>query len=205
MVKEKKSNIIIVTLVVIIAILVILCVFLVSNINSKLDNNNDNELSNDNNSSLVEEKDDDVVSDDVNSKWIDYLLSCHILDAEITRVRDKDLGDNEDFNKTVTISLDDLKNILSKLRNNNLLKTYSLGRGGADKDHLSVSYEYNDEKYKFEIYNGSIVVDELDSGLKAILENNNYDEKNLEYKDVDGSFYFYDIEGYSSSMFDEYF
>lgn len=205
--KGKNNNAVIAVLVVIIVILGILCVLFATNtisFNSKVVNDN-SKLSNENNSNLEEEENNSLVKEKVNSKWIDYLLSCHILEAKLTRVRSKDLGDNEDFNKTVTISLDDLKNILSKIRNSDLLKTYSLGRGGPDSDHLSVSYEYNEQIYKFEIYYGSIAVDNLDNGLKTILENNNYNEKNTEYKNSDSSFYFYSIEDYSSSIFDEYF
>ena len=211
--KEKSKNIMILILVIVVVILIVLVLLFATNtirLNSKTNESN-SQLNGtiEENSNVDDEKD---VSESynqnnetINSNWINYLLSCHILDATITRNRSIDLGDDIDLNKTVTITLDDLKTILFTLENTNLIKTYSLGRGGPDSDHLTVSYEYNEEVYKFEIYYGSIAVDNLDSGLKEILDNNHYEEKNIEYKNQSDSFYFYSIENYSSNMFDSYF
>ena len=41
--------------------------------------------------------------------------------------------------------------------------------------------------------------------LKNILEQNKYDEKNTEYKNMEGSFYFYSIDNYNETIFDKYF
>ena len=45
--------------------------------------------------------------------------------------------------------MDEVKSILSVLENNKLTKTWSQGRGGPDRDYLTISYEYNDQKYEF--------------------------------------------------------
>lgn len=204
---DKSKNIIIVLLIIIIIILITLVVLFATNtisFNSGV-NDNSNELSSDNVNEDNNTSMDNIVENEENVNWVSYLLSLHLLDAKITRVRSKDLGDTEDLNKTVTINMDELKELLSKIENNKLLKTYSQGRGGPDRDHLVVSYEYNDEKYEFEIFYGSISVDKLDDNFKSLLNNNNYEEKNIEYKDTEGSFYFYAIDGYSESIFDEYF
>lgn len=203
---DNSKNIIIALLTVIVIILVALVVLFATDtisFNSKVNDNN-NELSNeniDNNDS----SNDNVTEDNEETSWVSHLLSLHLLDAKVSRVRSKDLGDAEDLNKTVTISKEELKTLLSKLENNKLFKTYSQGRGGPDRDHLVVSYEYNDEKYEFEIFYGSISVDKLDDNFKNILNNNMYEERNNEYKNTEGSFYFYAIDGYSEAIFDEYF
>ena len=101
--------------------------------------------------------------------------------------------------------MDEVKEILSNFKNSKLTKTWSQGRGGPDKDHLTIAYENNDQKYEFEIYYGTIAVDELDDEFKNILEQNKYDEKNTEYKNMEGSFYFYSIDNYNETIFDKYF
>ena len=172
-----------------------------------LSENNEEIPKDENNNKIVEDNVENEMQQNTsfNSNWINYLLSTHILEAKISRLRSVDLGDDYDLNKTVTISMNDLKNILTDLEDNKLIKTYSNGRGGPDKDHLTIKYEYNEKIYKFEIFYGSISVTSLDEELKNILNDNNYEEKDLQYKDVDGSFYFYDIDNYSDSIFDSYF
>lgn len=147
----------------------------------------------------------DKVEENKEEKWTNYLLSQHILDAKITRVRSTDLGDSEELNKTITISMDDVKEILTKIENNKISKTWSEGRGGPVRDYLIISYEKNDQKYEFEIYYGDISVNKLDNEFKEILENNKYEEKNTEYNNIPGAFYFYDIENFSETIFDKYF
>lgn len=137
--------------------------------------------------------------------WGNYLLNQHILEAKIIRVRNTDLGDTEDFNKTVTLTMDDVKELISKLENNKLSKVWSEGRGGPERDYLIISYEKNGQKYAFEIYYDDIAVDKLDDEFKEILDKNKYEEKNTEYRGIPGSFYFYDIENFSETIFDKYF
>ena len=147
----------------------------------------------------------DKVEENKEEKWTDYLLSQHILEAKIKRVRSIDIGDSEDLNKTITISMDNLKEILSKLENNKLSKVWSSGMGGPDRDHLSVSYEKNDQKYEFEIYYGIISVSKLDSEFKEILDKGKFEEKYIEDSNNPGVFYAYEINNYSASIFDKYF
>ena len=137
--------------------------------------------------------------------WTDYLLSMHILDAKITRIRSKELGDTEDINKIVTIAMDDIKEIFNNLKKNKISKEWSQGRGGQIRDNLIISYEKNYETYKFEMLNGTIIIDKLDNDFKNILEKNKYDEKNIEYKNTEGSFYFYNIDNYNETIFEKYF
>lgn len=194
--KEKNKNILIgVLIVIIITLLGIITLVLTGTIKLKNENNIENEDNNiiENNS----EKNNEI-------SWTDYLLTQHILDAKMTRIRSKDLGDTEDINKTITIDPSDLKIILSKMKDNKLIKTYSLGVGGPERDFLQISYEKNDNKYEFQMINGRIILDKTDRELVDFFDNKNYEEKNIEYKDKDGSFYYYNINGYDENIFNEY-
>ena len=210
--QQNNNKSLIALLIVIIIILVVLCILFATNTISFNSNsvNNINNKSNGNiteNNNTTEDTTNNNTSNDnqVSSNWVNYLLSRHILEAKVTRLRSKDLGDSEDYNKTVIITIDDVKEILSKLENSRLSKTWSQGRGGPDKDHLTISYENNDQKYEFEIYYGTIVVDKLDDEFKNILENSKYEERNTEYKNTQGSFYFYSISDYTETIFDKFF
>ncbi len=223
---EKKSNGTLVGVLIglVIALLVVGGLFATGTIGFKTTTTNNNEQASDNNQTTSTEtnqpetsNNNQTTSTETNqpetsnnnsnekSSWVDYLLSRHLLDAKITRVRSKDLGDSVDLNKTVTIKMNDVKELLTNLKSNKLIKTWSQGRGGPDKDHLVIAYENNNERYDFEIYYGSIVIDKLDEEFKTILDNNKYEEKNAEYKNIQGSFYFYSIDGYSDTIFDKYF
>ena len=194
--KEKNKNILIgVLIVIIITLLGIITLVLTGTIKLKNENNIENEDNNiiENNS----ETDNEISS-------TDYLLTQHILDAKMTRIRSKDLGDKEDINKTITIDPNDLKIILSKMKDNKLIKTYSLGVGGPERDFLQISYEKNDNKYEFQMINGRIILDKADRELVDFFDNKNYEEKNTEYKEKDGSFYYYNINGYDENIFNEY-
>lgn len=199
----KNNNKIVIILCIIIVILLVLCTLFATNTIS-LSNNNERNI---NQEEGNKEVDTNNIENDVttNDKWTDYLLSRHILEAKLTRTRSKDLGDTEDINKTVTLTDDDIKEILSKLEDRKLSKTWSEGRGGPERDYLSITYEYNGQEYAFEIYYGDISVNKLDDDFKTILENNKYEEKDTEYKDIQGAFYFYDIENFNESIFDKYF
>ena len=208
--KEKNNRGVIILLTVIIVILAVLCVLLATDtisFNSNTVNNNTQSNSNINEAKNINENSSNSQNSEnqTGSSWVNYLLSRHILDAKITRVRSKDLGDSEEINKTITLTMDDVKEILSKLENNKLSKTWSEGRGGPERDHLIISYENNDKKYEFEIYYGDISVNKIDDDFKAILEANKYEEKNTEYKNIQGAYYFYDIENYTETIFDKYF
>ena len=166
------------------------------------DRNANNENENVNNNKIDNTED---INEEKNLSWINYLLSLHILEAKVTRVRSKDLGDSIDLNNTVTLSMDNLKEALSKLENNKLLKIWSEGKGGPDRDLLTISYENNDQKYELRIWNGTIIPDNLDNNFIKILNSDKYIEKNQEYQDSEGAFYFYVIENYSETIFDKYF
>ena len=197
---QKNNKGIIILLSSIIIILLALCVlFATGTISFKSAEANSND-SNENN--IIENTNN---NDESYSSWVDYLVSCHILDAKITRMRSKDLGDSEDFNETVTITMNDVNELFSKFKNSKISKTWSQGRGGPDRDHLTIAYEKDDNKYEFEIYYGTIVVDKIDNDFKNVLDNSKYDEKNIEYKNTEGSFYFYSIEDYNEAIFDKYF
>ena len=196
--EDKSKNIIIIFLtVIIIILLIIIALFLTGkiNVNNKNDNlDNKNEVIENNNS-----------NNDVKETWIDKLLSYNISNVKLSRTRRKDLGDSQDIDKEVTLSKEELKQILDKISTNKLVKTYSLGRGGQDRDHLTVSYQINNQKYTFEVFAGSIVLDSADEEIKNIFNNSNYEERNTEYKNQAGAFYYYSIEEYNESIFDEYF
>ena len=208
---EKKNNngmLVGILIGIIIMLVVVGGLFATGTIRFKTSKTSDNGQTSENNQmTSTETNQSETINNNSNEKssWVDYLLSRHLLDAKITRVRSKDLGDSVDLNKTVTIEINDVKELLSNLKSNKLIKTWSQGRGGPDKDHLVIAYENNNERYDFEIYYGSIAIDKLDEEFKTILDNNKYEEKNTEYKNTQGSFYFYSIDGYSDTMFDKYF
>ena len=196
--EDKSKNIIIIFLtVIIIILLIIIALFLTGkiNVNNKNDNlDNKNEVIENNNS-----------NNDVKETWIDKLLSYNISNVKLSRTRRKDLGDAQDIDKEVSLSKEQLKQILDKVNTNKLVKTYSLGRGGPQRDQLTVSYQINNQKYTFEVFAGSIVLDSADEEIKNIFNNSNYEERNTEYKNQAGAFYYYSIEEYNESIFDEYF
>lgn len=196
--EDKSKNIIIIFLtVIIIILLIIIALFLTGKIN--VNNKNDNL---DNKNKVIENNNS---NNDVKETWIDKLLSYNISEIKLSRKRNTQLGDSQDIDKEVTLSKEELKQILDKISTNKLVKTYSIGRGGQDRDHLTVSYQINNQKYTFEVFAGSIVLDSADEELKNIFNNNNYEEKNTKYKNQEGSFYYYAIEGNIESIFDEYF
>lgn len=179
--------------IIIILLLIILTLVLtgkvnVNNKNDKLDNKND----------VIENNNTEV-------NWTDKLLSYNISEIKLSRKRNTHLGDTQDIDKEVTLSKEELKQILDKISTNKLVKTYTLGRGGQDRDHLTVSYQINNQKYTFEVFAGSIVLDSADEEIKNIFNNSNYEERNTEYKNQAGAFYYYSIEEYNESIFDEYF
>lgn len=192
--EDKSKNVIIIMLTIIIILLLIILTLVltgkvnVNNKNDKLDNKND----------VIENNNTEV-------NWTDKLLSYNISEIKLSRKRNTQLGDSQDIDKEVTLSKEELKQILDKISTNKLVKTYSLGRGGQDRDHLTVSYQINNQKYTFEVFAGSIVLDSADEEIKNIFNNNNYEEKNIEYKNQAGSFYYYSIEEYNENIFNEYF
>lgn len=193
--EDKSKNIIIIMLTIIIILLLIILTLVltgkvnVNNKNDKLDNKND------------------VIENNGNAEenWTDKLLSYNISEIKLSRKRNTQLGDSQDIDKEVTLSKEELKQILDKISTNKLVKTYSLGRGGQDRDHLTVSYQVNNQNYTFEVFAGSIVLDSADEEIKNIFNNSNYEERNTEYKNQAGAFYYYSIEEYNESIFDEYF
>ena len=191
--EDKSKNVIIIMLTIIIILLLIILTLVltgkvnVNNKNDKLDNKND----------VIENNNTEV-------NWTDKLLSYNISEIKLSRKRNTQLGDSQDIDKEVTLSKE-LKQILDKISTNKLVKTYSLGRGGQDRDHLTVSYQINNQNYTFEVFAGSIVLDSADEEIKNIFNNSNYEERNTEYKNQAGAFYYYSIEEYNESIFDEYF
>ena len=181
--EDKSKNVIIIMLTIIIILLLIILTLVltgkvnVNNKNDKLDNKND----------VIENNNTEV-------NWTDKLLSYNISEIKLSRKRNTQLGDSQDIDKEVTLSKEELKQILDKISTNKLVKTYSLGRGGQDRDHLTVSYQINNQKYTFEVFAGSIVLDSADEEIKNIFNNSNYEERNTEYKNQAGAFYYYSIE-----------
>lgn len=175
--EDKSKNVIIIMLTIIIILLLIILTLVltgkvnVNNKNDKLDNKND----------VIENNNTEV-------NWTDKLLSYNISEIKLSRKRNTQLGDTQDIDKEVTLSKEELKQILDKISTNKLAKTYSLGRGGQDRDHLTVSYQINNQKYTFEVFAGSIVLDSADEEIKNIFNNSNYEERNTEYKNQAGAF-----------------
>lgn len=196
--EEKKQNIWIFLLSIIIVLLLII-IFLI--VTDKTSLNKDNNEVNEEINNVVDNQ--NIVNNETN--WGTYLLSMHLLEAKITRTRSIDLGDTQDFNQTITISKEDLTNILNDLQKKNLVKYYSLGTGVPTRDKLIISYEKNDNKYTLSIVNGNIFVEQLDEEFKNVLDMC-YDEiEHEELKNQEGSHYFYVIKDYSENLYDNYY
>lgn len=206
---DKKTNIVIIILVaIIIVILSVLCILFAINtisFNSKVNSNIKTKSDTSSNKTNQTETTSTTVSSENEKTWEDYLVSCHILNAKISRSRSKDLGDNIDVDKTISLTINDVNNIMKNLKNYNLTKSWSLGMGGYSRDKLVIDYEKNDSNYTFELINGIINVDKLDDTFKEILDSDKTNEINTEYKDTETSFYYYNLDNYSDILFDSYF
>lgn len=206
---DKKTNIVIIILVaIIIVILSALCILFATdtiNFNSKVNSNIKTKSDTSSNKTNQTETTNTTVSSENEKTWEDYLVSCHILNAKISRSRSKDLGDNIDVDKTISLTINDVNNIMKNLKNYNLTKSWSLGMGGYSRDKLVIDYEKNDSNYTFELINGIINVDKLDDTFKEILDSDKTNEINTEYKDKETSFYYYNLDNYSDTLFDSYF
>ena len=209
--KNNNKGVIILLIIIILILATLFILFatsaIVFNASSK-NNHSENTTTNNQEHSNVTNKENNnsnQENDKKNTNWVEYLENCHILEAKISRIRSKDLGDKENINKTADISIQDLKEILSNIENTNLTKKYSLGMGGPERDTLVISYEYNENTYKFEIINGYIILDNSNKELKQLFESNNYQEDNIEYKNQEGSFSYFKINNYSDNFFDKYF
>lgn len=192
--EDKKEKTIIIILITIIVVLSGVIILLLTGI-IKLNNEN-NKLDSENN--ITE-------NDNAKDNWINKLLSYNISEIKLHRMRSKDLGDSQDINKEISLTKEELRQILEKINSNKLIKTYSLGRGGPQRDQLTVSYQVNNQNYTFQIYYSSISLDFANEELIDIFNNNNYEEKGTEYKNQEGPFYYYAIEGNVEKIFDEYF
>ena len=206
---DKKTNIVIIILVaIIIVILSVLCILFATNtisFNRKVNSNIKTKSDTSSNKTNQTETTNTTVSSENEKTWEDYLVSCHILNAKISRSRSKDLGDNIDVDKTISLTINDVNNIMKNLKNYNLTKSWSLGMGGYSRDKLVIDYEKNDSNYTFELINGIINVDKLDDTFKEILDSDKTNEINTEYKDTETSFYYYNLDNYSDTLFDSYF
>ena len=206
---DKKTNIVIIILVaIIIVILSVLCILFATNtisFNRKVNSNIKTKSDTSSNKTNQTETTNTTVSSENEKTWEDYLVSCHILNAKISRSRSKDLGDNIDVDKTISLTINDVNNIMKNLKNYNLNKSWSLGMGGYSRDKLVIDYEKNDSNYTFELINGIINVDKLDDTFKEILDSDKTNEINTEYKDTETSFYYYNLDNYSDTLFDSYF
>ena len=206
---DKKTNIVIIILVaIIIVILSVLCILFATNtisFNSKVNSNIKTKSDTSSNKTNQTETTSTTVSSENEKTWEDYLVSCHILNAKISISRSKDLGDNIDVDKTISLTINDVNNIMKNLKNYNLTKSWSLGMGGYSRDKLVIDYEKNDSNYTFVLINGIINVDKLDDTFKEILDSDKTNEINTEYKDTETSFYYYNLDNYSDTLFDSYF
>lgn len=209
--ENRNKNMLIVVLIVIIIMLISLLTYVIINDKEKKNSdnssaNNDSNITENSNISNNEENNvnnnNSTTNSSINSNWIDYILSSNITSIKLSRMRKIEFGDKEDINKNINITKDELKDLLSNLKESKLTKVYSLGIGGPISDELVVTYGNN---YKFEIRYGLIFIDENDTKINELFNKNNYEEKDVENKNSEGSFYFYSINNYSSNMFDKYY
>ena len=111
---EKKKNLIIIMLVAIIAVLSTILVLLLTGIlNFENDNTNKENNTIENGGNSKNENDEDTTSEYAN--WMNYLLETNIQEIKVTRIRSAAFGDKEEYTKTITLSVDDLKDFFKEI------------------------------------------------------------------------------------------
>lgn len=199
---QNSNKVVIVLFMVIVAILAVLCVLFATGTIEFKSNEVTNNTNNNNN-----QQNNNTSNGNANNnyaEWMNYILKQNITNIEINRTRY--VGDNEeDYDLTVNLTVEQLKSVFSKLMNYNLVKEYLQGSGFTYGDILTISYSINGTNYDVELLNDVLSVSYVDDGLLTALENSNHTVENEEQKDMEGVYFNYYFQGYSESIFDEFF
>lgn len=135
--------------------------------------------------------------------WMTYLQGQTITSITLERTTEDASGD-----KTVTLTIDQLNNLYTKLASYSLVKRYLEGSGFTYGDIITIAYAVGENNYEVKIANGMLVADTeslKDEGLRNALESSEHTTENEDIKDNDGVFYNYVFQNYDSSILDEYF
>ena len=118
---EKRKSLIIIGLIAIIAVLSTILVLLLTGV-LNIENDNTNKENNkvENSENNEDANDEDITSEYAN--WMNYLLETDIQEIKVTRIRSVAFGDKEEYNKTITLSVDDLKDSFKEMNNYELVK-----------------------------------------------------------------------------------
>ncbi len=202
--EQNNSNVIIVIFILII-IIVGLVVYIIYNNSQNNRNNQNNSSAITDNKTSANNQNGNKTSTDITS-WNDYILNCDITGVKLKRVKIAMTEGEKDFEKEISLTKSDLKDILNKLNELSIVKRYSIGMGIADGDTLTIDYNSDGGNYSLSIPNGIIFTETLkDAKLKELLEDSVTATEDEQYKGQDGSFFVYEFNGEYSTIYDPYF
>ena len=216
--KKKSNNVLIICITLIIMSLsAVAIVYLLNNkdkdtkkenkpTTEETKNNTTDKTTNDNQTTKEETTDNtanktiDNTNVKLNSNWINYLLSQNIIETKVSVYQPRQIKDSF-TDKQFSLNKTELETLLNKMADSKLVKKYSRGLGGGPTDTLKIKYKRNNVEYEFNIRYGMIFIDEKDTEIIKLFDDNNYEEntENKEYKDV---FYYYD--GVPNTLFEDY-
>ena len=198
--EDSNKNIIIVLLLVIIVILSgLVCFFAFKNNNHFIDNCAPATVNDD------IDKVQSVENNAFSTNWLEYLVSLNISDIKLVKY-------DENGEKSVNIKKNEISNLLSNMKNAKIIKHYyNSGLGSIISGYyLEANYVSNNNKYQFKLEcgvgsNDCMVFDaSLDDNFKKILDYNKSEEK-FNVMSNENIKRFYQINNYSSFMFNNYF
>jgi len=200
--KNSKLNVILICIIVVIfAVLVTL--FATGTISFNKDNNTGNNSENDNKPS--DTKENDYTGD--YDQWMNYLLTKNDLKVTVSRVRYADDYVTETYNKTVTLSNDQVKDLFTKLMNLKLVNRCTSGRGTANPNEDNIVYSYSENGVNYEVSMSGFDSlwtfydnDKVDNTFLDAIEKSKDASEGTELDDC-----VYEFDGFKNTLLDEYF
>ena len=165
---EKRKNLIIVLLVIIILLLATLLVLLLTGkVNYKGNTNNNEPINN-----VVDNNQNDISA---LPKWANYLLEQNITDIEIHNRKLTRFDPEVGCDVPEKISKEQLKNILQKMGESQLIKyKQAAGFGGPCLKQIVIKYD----NQQLELLSYKFIITK-DTNINSLLENDNYKEENM--------------------------
>ena len=141
--KQNNNKGVIILLIIIIVILSTLCILLATEtISFKNENiNNQTNSNNQNNENIEENKSQNEIVDD-KIDWGTYLLSIHLLDANVEKFK-YDSNGIRTSEGIITLSKEDLTSVLTNLQKDKVIKYYTMGTDLVINSKLTISYEFH--------------------------------------------------------------
>lgn len=199
--KNSKLNVILICIIVVI-FAVLATLFATGTISF---NKNTNNESGEKDNKPSDTKENDYTGD--YDKWMNYLLTKNDLKVTVSRVRYADDYVTETYNKTVTLSKDQVKDLFTKLMNLKLVNRCTSGRGTADPNEDSIVYSYSENGVNYEVSMSGFDSlwtfydkDKVDSTFLDAIEKSKDASEGTELDDC-----VYEFDGFKNTLLDEYF